>query len=154
MGGGTSYKIHNLFIQRYNLRYKTHWSFKFILEKRILLYLLPNILYSIWNPFLIDCHEDEKIARKWTSNRWIAIGVCIYSYSIKLIGRSNLFSRIGFSFATQYILNLKHIFDWLSRRRKNYRRSNLFSRIGFSFAKMNFKPLYSQMSLFILEDRF
>ena len=33
MGGGTSYKIHNLFIERYYLRYKTHW-FTFILEDR------------------------------------------------------------------------------------------------------------------------
>ena len=33
---------------------------------------------------------------------------------VKLIGRSNLFSRIGFSFAIKYIANLKHIFDSLS----------------------------------------
>ena len=34
-GWGTSYQIHNSFIQRYYFKYKTHWSFKCILEERI-----------------------------------------------------------------------------------------------------------------------
>ena len=38
--------------------------------------------------------------------------------------RSNLSSKIGFSFANRCIVNLKHIFDWFSWRRNKSRKSN------------------------------
>ena len=126
------------------MRYKTHWSFN--LFSRIGFSFATQYIYIQFEAYfwLIVSHRILFIQRYHLR----------YKTHISFI----LFLRIGFSFiATQYIPNLKPIFDCylfsrigLAMRYKTHWSFNLFSRIGFSFATQyiaNLKQLLDSLLL-------